>query len=138
MDLASSGSSSNLMPGRGLLNPAFVIKIVPATDDMQQRASSGRNNQADDYLANYKIGDEVSVKLSKKTINCRIERIIKNSEGDGIYAIVKDSTGKKHKVESSRIIPRINNNPNTKSDLESTPAMFAESKFLSFKDFSIL
>jgi hypothetical protein len=130
-------STGALMPGRGLINPAFVIKIVPATDDLQQQASSGRNNPNDDYLDNLKVGNEVKAKVKGKEIIGKVQRIIKNQLGDGVFVIVSDSRGKLHKIEGSRIEKtRGNNIDNDKERLASSPGLFNESKFLSFYQFS--
>lgn len=127
-------SAGSIMPGRGLLNPAFVIKIVPATDDMQQPKSAGRKNPVNDFLDNYSVGDKVSAKIEGEIIRGKIERIIKNGEGDGIYAVIMSSDGKTHKVEGSQIID--SGEPGNHQDdyLVSTPGIFNE-KFMSFGEF---
>ncbi len=129
-------SSGALLPGRGLINPAFVIKIVPATDNLQQQASTGRDNPTDDYLDNLKVGNQIRATIGKRTIVGRVLRIIKNEQGDGIYAIISDSKGKTHKVEGSRI-EKVKNNDvsDDKAALVSSPGLFNESRFLSFLDF---
>ncbi len=128
-------STGALLPGRGLINPAFVIKIVPATDDLQQQPSTGRDNPSNDYLDNLKVGTEVMATIGKKKIVGKIQRIIKNELGDGIFAIIADSTGKTHKVEGSRL-QLTKSGPNDSDYLRSTssPALLAE-KFLSFQSF---
>ena len=128
-------STGALLPGRGLLNPAFVIKIVPATDDLQQRPSSGRDNPNNDYLDNLKVGTEVVADIGKRKVVGKIQRIIKNELGDGIYAIIADSTGKTHKVEGSRL-QLTKSGPNDSDYFRSTssPALLAE-KFMSFTSF---
>jgi hypothetical protein len=131
-----SKTIGSLLPGRGLINPAFVIKIVPATDDMQQRASSGRDNPNDDYLDNLKVGTEVTSISKGKKISGKVQRIIKNELGDGVYVVIADSRGKLHKVEGSRISKTKSNNFDDRSKLASSPALFGESKILSFRDFT--
>jgi hypothetical protein len=128
-------STGALLPGRGLINPAFVIKIVPATDDLQQQPSTGRDNPSNDYLDNLKVGTEVMATIGKKKIVGKIQRIIKNELGDGIFAIIADSTGKTHKIEGSRL-QLTKSGPNDSDYLRSTssPALLAE-KFLSFQSF---
>lgn len=128
-------STGALLPGRGLINPAFVIKIVPATDDLQQQRSSGRDNPNNDYLDNLKVGTEVMATIGKKKIVGKIQRIIKNELGDGIFAIIADSTGKTHKIEGSRL-QLTSPGPNSDDQLKSasSPALLAE-KFMSFDIF---
>ena len=129
-------TSGSNMPGRGLINPAFVIKIVPATDNLQQKPSSGRDNPNNDYLDNLKVGAEVSATIAGVKISGRVDRIIKNQLGDGVYAIVIDEKGKEHKIEGSRI-NRVGkpDNDDSKARLSSSPGLFNESKFLTYKDF---
>ena len=130
-------STGALLPGRGLINPAFVIKIVPATDDLQQRASTGRDNPNDDYLDNLKVGNEVKAKVKGETVIGKVQRIIKNSLGDGIYVIVADSRGELHKIEGSRIEKTRGNNPtDDREKYVSSPGLFNESKFLTYNQFS--
>jgi hypothetical protein len=131
-----SKSTGALLPGRGLINPAFVIKIVPATDDLQQQASTGRNNPNDDYLDNLKVGNEVKAKVKGKEVIGKVQRIIKNTLGDGVYVIVSDSRGNLHKIEGSRIEKTRGNNPDDDRErLVSSPGLFNESKFLSYRQF---
>jgi hypothetical protein len=130
-------STGALLPGRGLINPAFVIKIVPATDDLQQQPSVGRDNPNNDYLDNLKLGTEVEATVGDKKISGKVQRIIKNELGDGVYAIVVDSSGKTHKVEGSRIsITRGNYLDNDAARAASSPGILAERRVLSFGDFS--
>jgi hypothetical protein len=137
MYLSKSSGTGALLPGRGLINPAFVIKIVPATDDLQQKPSTGRDNPDNDYLDNLKVGNQVQAKVSNKTIVGSVERIIKNELGDGVYVIVIDARGKSHKIEGSQI-KKVNTalDNSDKDRLVSSPAIFNESKFLSFSQFS--
>jgi hypothetical protein len=135
-----SKASNSWLPGRGLINPAFVIKIVPATDDLQQKPQNGRPNPNDNFLDNLQIGDSVEADLGKTRLRGRVSRIVKNSNGDAVYVVVKDRKGKKHKVDSSRIKLSGSTDPGDENQerLVSSPAVFAESKFLSFKEFSRL
>jgi len=135
MGYLSKSTASNL-PGRGLINPAFVIRIVPATDAMQQPQSQGRDNPTNDYLDNVTVGTQVKTKTTNGVITGKIERIIKNELGDGVYAIVRDAKGKSYKVEGSRL--EILGSPSQDDFIArntSSPAMFAESKILSFNKF---
>jgi hypothetical protein len=135
--LARSGGS--IMPGRGLMNPAFVIKIVPATDDMQEPRSSGRENPNNDFLDNYSVGDTVSAKVDKETVRGKIERVIKNAEGDGIYVIIVTPDGEHHKIEGSQIVDSGEPEQGNQDDyLTSTPGIFNENKFLTFREFNSL
>jgi hypothetical protein len=131
-----SKTIGSLLPGRGLINPAFVIKIVPATDDLQQRPSIGRDNPVDDYLDNLKVGALVSAKVKGKKITGKVQRVLKNELGDGVYVMVADDKGKVHRIEGSRIVrTRGNFIDDDRSKLASSPALFGESKILSFQDF---
>ena len=128
------GKSGASMPGRGLINPAFVIKIIPATDALQQKNSAPRNNPSNDLLDGISVGDEILAKIKGEKITGRVQRIIKNEEGDSIYVSIIDSEGKTRKIEGSRI-QKISNNSNINSDQAiSSPAMFSES-LLSFNEF---
>lgn len=125
-----------LLPGRGLINPAFVIKIVPATDNMQQQPTTGRDNPNNDYLDNLAAGSDVEAKVGKEVIHGKVERIIRNEIGDGLFVLVRDSTGKTHKIEGSQIKVTGNNIGNVDQEkLVSSPAIFNESRLLSFKEF---
>ena len=137
MYLGKSSGTSAMLPGRGLINPAFVIKIVPATDDLQQKPSSGRENPSNDYLDNLKVGNLVSAKIGNKTIIGSVERIIKSELGDGVYIMIIDDRGKIHKVEASQIT-KVNTalDNSDKDRLVSSPGIFNESRFLSFSQFS--
>jgi hypothetical protein len=129
-------STGRNLPGRGLINPAFVIKIVPATDDMQQKPSTGRDNPNNDYLDNLKVGAEVIADLGKRKIKGSVQRIEKNELGDGVYALIQDDRGKTHKVEGSRI-SKISKPgaDDDKARKTSTPTLFNESRFKSYNDF---
>lgn len=124
------------LPGRGLINPAFVIKIVAATDNLQQQPSSGRDNPNDDYLDNLKAGSTVKAKVDGKLITGAVQRIIKNELGDCTYVIVMDKRGKVHKIEST-LINKIRK-PSLDDDrakMTSSPAIFNENKFFTFNEF---
>jgi hypothetical protein len=135
MSFLAKTTSSNL-PGRGLINPAFVIKIVPATDNLQQQPSTGRDNPSDDYLDNLAVGSQVIAKVGNRKISGSVQRIIKNELGDGVFVMISDSRGKIHKVEGSRIkkvsVPSVDDD---NARLTSSPATFNESRILSFDDF---
>jgi hypothetical protein len=131
-----SKTSGSLLPGRGLINPAFVIKIVPATDNLQQQPSTGRDNPTEDYHDNLKVGNEVKGRVGKKTIVGKVERIIKNELGDCIYVMVSDPRGKSYKIEASQIEKTRGNIPDDdRAALTSSPALFNESDILSFEQF---
>jgi hypothetical protein len=136
MPILAKSTGRNL-PGRGLINPAFTIKIVPATDDMQQNPSTGRDNQVNDYLDNLKVGTDVIADMKHGEIMGTVQRIEKNELGDGVFVIIKDKKGKDYKVEGSRIKrvskPSVDDD---KARVVSSPALFAESKFLSYESFS--
>lgn len=137
MNLSHSSGSGSILPGRGLMNPAFVIKIVPATDDMQQKPDSGRNNPDNNYLDNLKTGSLVSAKVGKRTIKGKVDRVIKNDLGDCVFVVIKDDKGKMHKIDSTRIDKKFNNPiDDEQGRLASSPALLNESRFLSFSEFS--
>jgi len=129
------GANSGMMPGRGLVNPSFIIKIVPANDDMEQERSTGRNNPNNDVLSNIKVGNKVSTTIKGKDITGTIERIIKNGEGDVIKIVMIDKDGELHNVGVTDIKIGDIIAPNDADVATSSPAMFAESKFLSFSEF---
>lgn len=129
-------SAGSILPGRGLINPAFVIKIVPMTDDMQGHNNDGRPNQENDYLDGLRIGDEIEAEIDDKTVIGKIQQFIKNSEGDNIYAKIIDSRGKTHKIEGSQIKRSNYRDASDNDRLVSSPAKFNESKFSSYKEFT--
>ncbi len=131
--LSGSGGTS-VMPGRGLVNPAFSIKIVAADDNLQQPESQGRPNPNDDFLNNLAIGDVCGVENDK--LEGRIISIKKNSKDDVIYVKLLDKLGKIHKIEATRI--RQENVPDFIDDNRSfsSPGIFNESRLLNFKEFS--
>ena len=128
-------SAGSILPGRGLINPAFVIKIVPMTDDMQSHNNSGRPNQENDYLDGLRIGDEIEAEIDNKTVIGKIQQFIKNNEGDNIYAKIIDSRGKIHKIEGSQIKKSNYRDASDNERLVSSPAEFNESKFISYNEF---
>lgn len=132
MDLAYS--SGGILPGRGLINPAFVIKIVPATDDMQEQPTNGRKNPNTDFLDNLETGASVEARVGKYVISGRVQRIIKNSLGDSTYVVIRDENGKIHKIVSTLITPTEIDFIPGKERLSSSPAVFNES-FMSFSAF---
>ena len=130
-------TSTNILPGRGLINPAFVIKIVSANDDMQQPRGDNRNNPSDDFLSNLSVGDDVDGKSDDgKIISGSIQEIIKNLLGDVTYVIVTDSKGKTHRLPSTtlQIRKKFRNDTDDDEELTSSPAIFAES-VLCFSEF---
>lgn len=131
-------SAGSIMPGRGLINPAFVIKIVPATDDMQQPKSTGRPNQSNDYLDRCEIGDEIRAKVDDEIVSGKVTRIIKNGEGDGVYAMITSPDGKSHKVEGSQIMDAGELASTDDDYLRSSPGIFNETKFMTFGEFTSL
>lgn len=132
-----SKSMIGQMPGRGLINPAFVIKIVPATDDMQQASSAGRENPNNDYLDNIEAGNTASAKVDGKTIIGTVKRIIKNELGDATYVVIMDKSGREHKVAATLI--SIERSPSMDLErarqLTSSPAMFTEQRFSTYDQF---
>lgn len=138
-NLVSTSTSTNLMPGRGLINPAFVIKVLPATDVLQQPKTSPRPNPEDDYADNLTAGSHVEFTTKKGKMVGMIKRVIKNGESDGIYVEVVDREGEVHKVEASRILGVVKGSVNPDDEkLTSSPAIFAESYVMTFEEFAKL
>ena len=131
-------TSANL-PGRGLINPAFIIKIVAATDIMQQQPSSGRDNPNNDYLDNLKVGSTIKAKIKGRTIIGSVQRTIKNEIGDVTYVIVADKKGKVHKIGST-LVNNVGNPTlaDDRSKITSSPAIFNENKFFSYQQFKTM
>jgi hypothetical protein len=129
--------STNIMPGRGLINPAFVIKIVKVTDDIQEPKSNPRNNPNDDYFSNLNIGDDVDAKVDGKTVSGSVRRVIKNSLGDAIKVVVMDKRGKKHEIVASSIRRRKKFNKSAEDAQQAvlSPAVYNES-IMTFEEFS--
>jgi hypothetical protein len=132
MSYLGGANNSGSMPGRGLINPAFVIKIVPATDQLQQKPSSGRDNPNTDFLDNLKVGSRVKARVNRKTILGSVQRILKNELGDCTYVLVVDKKGKIHKIESTLIQSVGSTISSDNLSLVSTPVM---EKFLTYIDF---
>ena len=131
-----SKTNSSVMPGRGLINPAFVIKIVSATDELQQKNSSGRDNPNDDFLSSLKTGTDIEAKVDDKKITGTVSTVIKNAEGDVILVKMIDTNGKTHKIEATSIVKRKKFGDDNRDKLTSSPAIFAESKFLCYSEFN--
>lgn len=135
--LLGNTETAGIMPGKGLVNPIFQIKITTPNDKLQQPKTANTLVQVDDYLDKIKAGDRIKFKDNDGTISGRVESIEKNPEGDGLFVHVIDDNGEKHKVEGSRVISAEGIiDPLDKANLTSSPAMFAEnSKFLSYDEF---
>lgn len=134
--ILGGGGNTNILPGRGLINPAFVIKIVPATDELQQPKNSSRKNPNDDFLSNLVAGDEVDFKQNGKDMSGAVHRITKNALGDVVFVIVIDNNGHTHKVNATAVHSRKKySDDSSNDDLVSSPAIFNESKWLSFSEY---
>lgn len=133
----SSGSA--VMPGRGFVNAAFSIRIVSPNDDIQEKPQGGRPNPSEDLLDNLEIGTEVSFIRNHKSQHGRVQRIVKNGEGDVTHVMVKVEDGRTHKVEATHL--RIEDSPDLEDDREeaklSAPAVFNENVLLSFSEFCL-
>jgi hypothetical protein len=120
----------------GYINPAFKIRIVSPNDSLQQKPSNGRNNPADDILANLHVDDTVTAKIDDREVTGKVQRIFKNSENEIIYVKIVTQSGKIHKVDASSIHP--NSPPRAEISRDrniSSPAFFSEHKLLSYTDF---
>lgn len=135
MNLLGS-SNTNILPGRGLVNPAFVIKIVAATDDLQQKPIPGRENPNNDYLDNLSVGDSIEADINGKWIEGNVKRIIRNDEGDGIFVVFSDLKGRTRKVDGSRIRRIESSAPDDRMQLVSSPATFEN--FLGYRRFTCM
>lgn len=135
MAFIGKGTGANL-PGRGLINPAFVIKIVPATDDMQQQPTSGRENPNTNRFNNLRVGTKIVAKVGNHEIVGKVFRVITNELGDSTFVKIRDSRGKTYKIQASQIVNTAGPEyDDAQKQLVSSPALFAESKFLSFHEF---
>lgn len=131
----SFGTTSAL----GYENPAFKISIVSPNDSLQQPQGVPRPNPNTDFQDNIEIGNIISAKIGKKKVVGKISKIVKNSENDTVYVEIMTNSGRKFKVDSSRISPvdtATDNVPDNVASNISTSGIFAESRFLSFETFS--
>lgn len=135
-----SKSMIGQMPGRGLVNPAFVIKILPATDDMQQQPSSGRENPNNDYMDNVEAGNTAQAKVDGKTVTGTIKRVIKNGLGDVTYVILLDKNGKERKIEATQIsiVRAPSMDVSRARELTSSPAHFTEQRFSTYDQYTTI
>ena len=87
----------------------------------------------------FRSGNIISAKIGKKKVVGKISKIVKNSENDTVYVEIMTNSGRKFKVDSSRISPvdtATDNVPDNVASNISTSGIFAESRFLSFETFS--
>ena len=75
MNMMNTSSGGMLLPGSGLVNPAFVIQILSANDDLEQPKSKSRGNPDNDFLDNLECGDTVFAKKGKENVEGKIQRI---------------------------------------------------------------
>lgn len=135
MNLFQQGGNGGFSPGRGLINPAFRITLVSPNDDMQQKRAGGRPNPNADVLDNLAISTTINWKHKGKTIQGKVQRLIKNEEGDVSYVIAKSEDGRSHKIEASRVqMAETNSTPESEYEPTSTHAYFNES-ILTFEQF---
>ena len=127
-----SGKAAGI--GHGLGNPAFVIKLVAATDQLQAKPSSGRDNPNTDYLDNLKTGSRVRAKVNKRYISGSVQQIIKNELGDCTYVMVMDQKGKIHKIEST-LIKSVGGSTLDTDNASLASANVVENKFNSYTEF---
>ena len=86
-------------------------------------------------MDNLTVGCRVESKKNSK-VQGKVERIIKNEQGDVTYVIVRnDETGETHKMPST-FVRKISLSPqDTEMSVASSPVIFAENKFFSYIDF---
>jgi hypothetical protein len=123
----------------GYENPAFKISIVSPNDELQQKQGNPRPNPAGDYQDNLEVGSVVSFTIGKIQVVGKISRIFKNAENDTVFVEVKTNSGKKYKVDSSRVnskSPAFDNVPDNVATNLSTSGIFAEGRFHSFDKFA--
>lgn len=122
----------------GYENPAFKISIVSPNDDLQQKQGIPRPNAGDDFMDNVEVGTVVSANIGKKNIVGKISRIFKNDENDTVFVEITLNSGKKYKVDSTRIRttdPALDNVPDNVKTNFSTPGIFMENRLMSFEEF---
>lgn len=125
----------------GYENPAFKIKIVAPNDALQQRQGRPRPNPANSIGDNLREGQPVTARIAGEEIAGIISAIHKNGENDVTFVEIKDNKGNVHKVDISRLgsADKYDEDiPDNLSAATSSPAVFAESRFLSFPEFSNL
>lgn len=124
--------------GLGYENPAFRIRIVSPNDALQQKQGAPRSNPADDNGDNVEVGSVVSARIGKKDIVGKISRIFKNDENDTVFVEVTLNSGKKYKIDSTRIRstdPALDQVPDNMATNISTHGIFAEARIYSFQEF---
>lgn len=122
----------------GYENPAFKISIVSPNDELQQKQGTPRENPNTDFLDNVEVGSVVTAFIGKESVVGKISRIIKNNENDVLFVEIKLNSGKKFKVDASRIQatdPTSDNVPDNLANQVSSNGMFNENKFISFEKF---
>jgi hypothetical protein len=123
----------------GYENPAFKISIVSPNDDLQQKQGIPRPNAADGYQDNLEVGSVVSAQVGKRNVVGKISRIFKNDENDTVFVEIVLNSGKKFKVDSTRIRdtnPALDNVPDNIATNLFANGIFAESRFYNFSEFS--
>ena len=136
MNMMNTSSGGMLLPGSGLVNPAFVIQILSANDDLEQPKSKSRGNPDNDFLDNLECGDTVFAKKGKENVEGKIQRIIKNSLGDVTFVIISDKEGRKHRLEATTVKKeRPQEVTHDEEAATSSPAIFNENRFKSFSQF---
>lgn len=122
----------------GYENPAFKIRIVSPNDDLQQKQGAPRGNPQNDFLDNLEVGDIVSAIVGKETVVGKISKMKKNGENDIVMVEVTTNSGKKIKVDATRIRstnPIADDVPDNLAVNLSTNGIFQESRILSFQEF---
>jgi hypothetical protein len=122
----------------GYENPAFKISIIAPNDDLQQKQGVPRSNPNTDFQDNVEVGTVVTATIDKKSFVGKISRIFKNDENDTVYVEIVSNTGKKFKIDSSRIRAvdtAIDEVPDNLAQNISTNGIFQENRFMSFDNF---
>lgn len=119
----STGGHSSM----GYENPAFKIRIVAPNDSLQP--PRGTKEQM-----GLSVGDEITVLFKKRNITGKISHIKKARDGKSILFItIVTNSGKKYHVNYTQA--NVVNLSNGEEQEISSPAVFAESKLLDFKQF---
>ena len=124
--------------GLGYENPAFRIRIVSPNDALQQKQGVLRSNPNNDFKDNIEVGSVVSARINRKDVVGKVSRIFKNDENDTVFVEVTLNSGKKFKIDSTRIRstdPALDQVPDNIATNISTHGMFAENRIYSFQEF---
>lgn len=122
--MTTSGHSS-----MGYENPAFKIRIVSPNDSLQPP----RGTKEQMGIA---IGDVISAKIKGTVIDGKVISVKKTRDGKSVqFVTIVTQNDKRYRVNVTQISMFNNVNTGGEEQRTSSPAVFAESKLLSFKQF---